>query len=359
MQTFHLPESITGTQSDKYLAHQMIEAWRTDGIFQIAINTIQQQKTSAAFDSSRKFFHMPLQFKQQCISDLTYGGYIACGEEITAGEFDYSEIFTICKDVPPDHPCVQAHWPCHGPMPWPCCNYQQTMNAFMDELNLIGNKLLLLTALGLELDDINTLTRLTNNGWHHMRVLRFPPLSTKQTRGIGAHTDYGLLVIAIQDHVGGLYIRPPVEGESRNRNWLPNESSAGMFENEEPWIFVKPRKSVLTVFPGDILQFLTNGYLLSTPHQVRLNTSERFSLAYFHEPNFNAFIRPLGTSSTDEYIHYGTHFTNMFIRCYPNRITTRRILEEDRLSVLTDLNKSSSTLPNYSMKRVQGVGCGI
>jgi isopenicillin N synthase-like dioxygenase len=88
------------------------------------------------------------------------------------------------------------------------------------------------------------------------------------------------------------------------------------------------------VFPGDILQFLTNGYLLSTPHKVRLNTRERFAMAYFHEPNFETVVRPLGKARGDEYIHYGSHFTNMFMRCYPERITTRRIIEENRLSML-------------------------
>ena len=42
-----------------------------------------------------------------------------------------------------------------------------------------------------------------------------------------------------------------------------------------------------------MLQYLTNNSLLSTPHKVRLNTRERFALAYFHEPNFNAKIRPI------------------------------------------------------------------
>jgi isopenicillin N synthase-like dioxygenase len=37
--------------------------------------------------------------------------------------------------------------------------------------------------------------------------------------------------------------------------------------NEDLWTFVKPVPRVFTVFPGDILQFLTNGYLLSTPHK--------------------------------------------------------------------------------------------
>jgi 2-oxoglutarate dioxygenase / 2-oxoglutarate/L-arginine monooxygenase/decarboxylase len=332
LRTFTLPSRVTGTNADLDLASQMIRAWRQDGIFQIATDARQDLKTRAALQASQRFFRMPREFKSRCISDITYSGYIASGEEVTAGKADSSEIFTICRDLSSNDRRVVANWPCHGPVPWPDQGYRRSMQAFTDELGWIGEKLLQLTALGLELDDMNALTRLTANGWHHMRVLRFPSSLSGSERGIGAHTDYGLLVIAAQDDVGGLYIRPPVEGEKRNRNWLPTESSAGMYENEDPWKFVKPVPGVLTVFPGDILQFLTSGYLLSTPHKVRLNTRERFALAYFHEPRFDVRIRPLGDSSSDEPIHYGAHFTNMFMRCYPERITTRRMIEEDRLS---------------------------
>ena len=102
---------------------------------------------------------------------------------------------------------------------------------------------------------------------------------------------------------------------------------------------MRPPRSILVVVTrriGDVL--------LSTPHKVKLNTRERFTMAYFHEPNFEACIRPLSDPGNADYIHYGTHFTNMFMRCYPERITTRRILEEDRLSVL-DLLKAQSFRP--------------
>jgi len=52
-----------------------------------------------------------------------------------------------------------------------------------------------------------------------------------------------------------------------------------MYEDEEPWNFVRPVPNVLTVFPGDILQLLTDGALLSTPHKVELNTRERYTMA--------------------------------------------------------------------------------
>jgi len=110
-----------------------------------------------------------------------------------------------------------------------------------------------------------------------------------------------------------------------------------MYENEEPWTFVKPVPQVLTVFPGDILQFLTDGYLLSTPHKVRMATRERYALAYFHEPSFVASARPLFDRHSADRIHYGAHFTNMFMRCYPDRITTRRIVAENRLAHLDGL----------------------
>jgi 2-oxoglutarate dioxygenase / 2-oxoglutarate/L-arginine monooxygenase/decarboxylase len=112
---------------------------------------------------------------------------------------------------------------------------------------------------------------------------------------------------------------------------------AGMYENEEPWTYVTPQPSVLTCFPGDIMQFLTDGRLLSTLHKVKLADRERYALAYFHEPNFDTVIRPFADPSGGDSIHYGSHFTNMFMRCYPDRITTRRIEAEDRLSVLRAL----------------------
>ncbi|WP_322756678.1 2OG-Fe(II) oxygenase family protein [Frankia sp. Cas3] len=343
LRTFHLPESVNGTESDIVLARAMMQAWRTDGIFQVATSPAQDQKTRAAIEASRRFFRMPMTVKSGCVSDLTYSGYIASGEEVTAGEADYSEIFTVCKDVARDDARVEGQWPCHGPAPWPDADYQRSMQAFMDEVGTFGERLLKLTALGLGAADIDALTQLTDDGWHHMRVLRFPAASEQTARGIGAHTDYGLLVIAAQDDVGGLYIRPPVAGERRNRNWLADESAAGMYEDVDPWTFVKPVPSVLTVFPGDILQFLTNGFFLSTPHKVRLNTRERFALAYFHEPNFEACVRPL-SGPTSDYIHYGSHFTNMFMRSYPDRITTRRILEEDRLSILARMRGEAERL---------------
>jgi isopenicillin N synthase-like dioxygenase len=202
LQTFHLPATVTGSPSDLELGTRLIDAWRKDGIFQVASDAGQDCKTQRAFEASKRFFRMPFAQKAACVSDLTYTGYIASGEELTAGEADYSEIFTVTKDVPLDHWRVREQWPCFGPAPWPDVDYRDAMTECMGQLGEIGEKLLKLVALGLRLEDIDALTKLTVDGWHHMRVLRFPTVSAKSARGIGAHTDYGLLVIAAQDDYG-------------------------------------------------------------------------------------------------------------------------------------------------------------
>jgi isopenicillin N synthase-like dioxygenase len=335
LQTFVLPETVGTSESDIRLGLDLVRAWQADGIFQVGTSSEQDRVVLDALEASRRFFRRARWFKAGRVSDLTYSGYVASGEEITDGEADFSEVFTVCKDVAMEDLRVQQGWPCHGPTPWPDLMYQQRMLALMVQFGSMGEKLLRLVALGLELADVDALTKFTGDGWHHMRVLRFPALSRATSRGIGAHTDYGLLVIAAQDDVGGLFIRPPVDGERRNRNWLASESSAGMYEDDDSWTAVTPQPSVVTVFPGDILQFLTDDRLLSTPHKVKLNTRERHAMAYFHEPNFNAAIRPLADPVSGDCIHYGTHFTDMFRRCYPDRVTTRYI--DSRLSVLHDL----------------------
>jgi 2-oxoglutarate dioxygenase / 2-oxoglutarate/L-arginine monooxygenase/decarboxylase len=78
------------------------------------------------------------------------------------------------------------------------------MQALMEQFGAVGEKLLRLLALGLA------------------------------SRGIGAHTDYGLLVIAAQDDVGGLYIRPPVPASGATANWLESESMAGTYGTRSP-----------------------------------------------------------------------------------------------------------------------------
>ncbi|KAH7306032.1 hypothetical protein B0I35DRAFT_471540 [Stachybotrys elegans] len=341
LETFAMPDHVTGSEGDRTMGKAMIDCWRRDGILQIATSPEGQRLQKEAYGASKAFFGKPHNEKAACIDSQSYAGYIASGEEITDGIADYSEIFTVTKDLPFTDARVQAKWPCHGPCPWPDGEMKEAIGNYIQWLGGEGEKLIRLIELGLEIPE-GSLSNYTRDGWHHCRVLRFPATHLtnkkgKEGRGIGSHTDYGLLVIASQDDVGGLFIRPPYEDE-KFANW--EKSSAGLHENDDRWVYVPPIPNVHTVFPGDMMQFLTQNYLPSTPHKVGLNKRERFAVAYFHEPSFQSVIKPLEQYAKDkdasEGVHYGTHFTNMFMRNYPERITTQRLKRENRYEKLKE-----------------------
>lgn len=169
--TFRLPTRITNSPSDLALGKALISAWRQDGIIQIAMDTSHKQNWADARAASRAFFGRPHAEKAACVDAQSYAGYIASGEEVTDGVADYSEIFTVMKDLGPEDPRVRAGWPCHGPCPWPDQGMKGVMTRFGEGLGREGEKLLRLAEMGLGVGE-GELTRYTRDGWHHMRVLR-------------------------------------------------------------------------------------------------------------------------------------------------------------------------------------------
>ncbi len=172
LQTFALPESVTGTARDQQMGKDLIAAWRRDGILQVSMDSTQHNLAKAAFSTSKGFFQRPHNGKASYVDPQSYSGYIASGEEITDGIADYSEIFTVTKDLPQSDMRVRNGWPCHGPCPWPDADMKRITQRYMDSLGESAEKILQLTAHGLELENQNSITRYTQDGWHHLRILR-------------------------------------------------------------------------------------------------------------------------------------------------------------------------------------------
>src|SRR5947207_14251787 len=68
LQTFHLPEAVGEAESDVRLAHEMIEAWNRDGIFQVAATPEQDRKTEAALAASQRFCSMTPRDQAEAVS---------------------------------------------------------------------------------------------------------------------------------------------------------------------------------------------------------------------------------------------------------------------------------------------------
>lgn len=254
VQTFSLPPLVDGSPSDAALGRAMIDAWRVDGIFQIRTPESDRATVSNAFKANKAFFALSPEEKARCVDEQSYSGYIASGEEITDGIADYSEIYTVTKDLPLSDSRVQAGWPCHGPCPWPSDSFQVAISNYMEALGSAGERALELIALGLGLPSKIGISRHTQDGWHNLRVLRYPKIGDENGkgqsgRGTGSHTDYGLIALLAQEDVGGLFIRRPSEDENF-ANW--QKSTAGMKENDDGWWYIPPEPNTLALFPGKL-----------------------------------------------------------------------------------------------------------
>jgi isopenicillin N synthase-like dioxygenase len=110
-----------------------------------------------------------------------------------------------------------------------------------------------------------------------LRLLHYPAQPRAGAgMGAGAHTDYGNLTLLIGNGVGGLQIRP------RNGDWIDAPHIPGAF--------------ICNI--GDCLMRWSNDTYVSTPHRVLPPAQERYSIAFFLDPNADAVVEPIvGRSS--------------------------------------------------------------
>ena len=94
-----------------------------------------------------------------------------------------------------------------------------------------------------------------------------PPEGFAGNWGVAEHTDYGLLTLLVQDDTGGLEVRVDRE-----------------------WIDVPPAPDAIVCNLGDMLERVTGGRFRSTPHRVRLPSSDRYSFPLFLDPAWDAEI---------------------------------------------------------------------
>jgi isopenicillin N synthase-like dioxygenase len=106
---------------------------------------------------------------------------------------------------------------------------------------------------------------------------------------VAEHTDYGLLTLLAQDHLGGLEVQRP----------------------DGVWLSVAPQPGVIVCNLGDMLERFSDGRYRSTPHRVR-NTAAvgRLSFPYFFDPSWEADVPGLE-------ITYGDHLTAKVSRVFP------------------------------------------
>ena len=96
--------------------------------------------------------------------------------------------------------------------------------------------------------------------------------------GISRHTDAGAITILLQDNVAGLEVY----------------SGSKQDNNDGEWLLVEPVPGTLTVNTGDMVQIWSNNRYKAAEHRVRASTTrDRYSIAFFYNPSYDAVVEPL------------------------------------------------------------------
>jgi isopenicillin N synthase-like dioxygenase len=290
------------------IAAEIGRAARGLGFFSIADHGIPQTLIDDVFEQSRTFFALPAAEKEalSVAKSTAYRGYVRLGEEkldpALAG--DVKECFNAGPDLAADDPDILAGTPFHAVNQWP-------------ELPAFRNTLLEFHAAALEL--VRLLHRAVavdlaikpdyfapffTRAVGVLRLLHYPPhpgTFDGNVYGAGAHTDYGNLTLLAQDATGGLEVQ----------------------RRDGTWVVVPPAAGTFVCNIGDCLMRWTNDVYVSNPHRV-VNRSgrERFSVAYFGDPNADALVSCLpsvlapGETATYPPITYAEYLRSRYEATY-------------------------------------------
>jgi isopenicillin N synthase-like dioxygenase len=257
-------------------------ACREIGFFYVVNHGIADSLREALFSASHTFFAQPVAEKESLsIKRSPHNrGYVALEAERldeAAAHSDYKEAFNIGLELGADHPEVLAGKPFRGVNLWPSLpGWRETVLHYYRACWDLGRRIHRGFALDLGIAE-NFFEDKLDSPLATLRMLHYPPQPAGRERepdsGAGAHTDYGNLTILATDGVAGLQVR------ARNGSWIDAPHIPGAF--------------VCNI--GDCLMRWTNDVYVSTPHRVAIPVQDRYSAAFFLDPNPDASVEVLSS----------------------------------------------------------------
>ncbi len=258
------------------VAAQLGAACRGPGFFLVTGHGIPDSTTAGLFGAARALFALPEAAKQaMSIRRSPHNrGYVGLSEEQLdpTKPADRKEAFNVGLEMPPDHPEIRAGVPFRGVNLWPegRPDLRAAILAHFDAAWALGRLLHRGFALDLGVAEDFFEDKL-DRPLATLRLLHYPAGDAGAALGAGEHTDYGCVTVLATDGVAGLQVK------RRGGGWEDVPSLPGAF--------------VCNI--GDCLMRWTNDLYASTPHRVRAPVAERYSAAFFLDPNPDAVVAVL------------------------------------------------------------------
>ncbi|XP_062090894.1 2-oxoglutarate-Fe(II) type oxidoreductase hxnY-like isoform X2 [Humulus lupulus] len=263
------------------------------GFFYVVNHGISQEFMDEVFYQSKRFFKLPLDEKMKLLRNEKNRGYTPVLDEHLDPENqvhgDYKEGYYIGVEKPEDDPEVEK--PFYGPNQWPeqgkLSGWRETMEKFHQEALEVSRAVARIIALALGLDkNFFDKPEMLGEPIATLRLLHYGGQVTsdpsKGIFGAGAHSDFGLITLLATDDVLGLQI-------CKDKDAKP-----------QVWEYVAPVKGAFIVNLGDMLERWSNCIFKSTLHRVLGNGQERYSIAYFVEPNHDCLVECLPTCKSEK-----------------------------------------------------------
>lgn len=272
------------------LAPRIDEICRDIGFFVVVGHGVAPQVIDDAWSATERFFDLPIDQKvaaRHPTEEHHPYGYFPAGQEALAASLgmqtppDIKESFNIAP--PAEHADgtgrfggVERIWPAAMP------ELQTAWEAYYESMARLSDRLLTLMAHALDVEP-ELFLRAVDRHLSALRGLNYPPLASWALPGqlrAGEHSDYGTLTVL-----------------------LPGPGTGGLevLRADDTWVGVQPVEDGFVVNLGDMMQRWTNDRWRSTRHRVAVPaedvaaTERRQSLAFFHQPNWDARIEAIPT----------------------------------------------------------------
>ena len=294
-------------EARKAVAWEIHKACRETGFFYVKNHGVAESLIAAELEMTRRYFDLPLDVKMEldiATSEIMRGYEPIAAQTLDEGSPpDLKEGFMLARDLGPDHPYVRDKVPYEGPNRWPALpGFREQNEAYLEAMIGLGRHLVRYLALSLDLPEDYFADGLEEPA-SALRLLHYPPHPADAAfnqLGSGAHTDWGLITLLLQDDAGGL------EVQNADGDWIRAEPIPGTF----------------VVNLGDMVPRITNGLYHSTLHRVLNNVSgrDRYSVPTFFNPgyvySFTTVPTCLKEGETPAPCTFGEHVQEMFRKTY-------------------------------------------
>mmetsp|Transcript_5378 Transcript_5378/g.10107 ORF Transcript_5378/g.10107 Transcript_5378/m.10107 type:complete len:336 (-) Transcript_5378:125-1132(-) len=272
-------------------------AARSHGFFYVVNHGVDQTR---AVNALQHFFALEEQEKMQAHKNKTgnFRGYISFFEQGDYGvdesdarinandgttaapeaKMDFKEVFHIGTELPLEHPYYNELLYSSNVWPKGQVELREAVSDYYEQVYSLSNDMFQLFALALGLPRNSLLDKAMSTPMNSLNCVHYPPLSSfpgsldADQLGIGAHTDFEAFTLLNQHG--------------------PSDACLDILQDGQ-WCPVPPIDGALVVNIGDMLARWSGDLFQSTVHRARNHpTTDRFSLAFFRGPDFDAVLSP-------------------------------------------------------------------